>query len=27
VVGKLSARDFNACMGVVLGFLGEGEAA
>ena len=27
VVGKLSARDFNACMGVVLGFLGDGEAA
>lgn len=26
VVGKLSARDYNACMGVVMGFLGEGEA-
>lgn len=27
VVGKLCARDYNACMGVVMGFLGEGEAA
>lgn len=27
VVGKLSARDYNACMGVVMGFLGDGEAA
>lgn len=26
VVNKLSAKDFNLCMGVVMGFLGEAEA-
>lgn len=26
VVGKLCAQDFNRCMGVVMGFLGEAEA-
>lgn len=26
VVGQMCARDFNLCMGVVMGFLGEAEA-